>query len=327
MKTSPDYNGKPNNSGINNIFINLFKVVKILVLVLVLYFIIRNVVDLVQVQNAGMEPTLIAGETLLVNKLKYKLGEIKYGDMVAFYYPQQSEQENIRRVIGLPGDKVTIKKSKVWVNDQELNEPYIAASPEYSGEWVVPDRSLFVLGDNRNFSEDSHNRGFVPFDNVSGKAIAVIWPLINFRGLPTPNIFSSNIAPVENIFVSEQTPTPMIIEMNDKFIIRQVQNGDNLSQFAKKYGTSEGAIIRVNYFINLPLIKNDLIVIPVGFSSVAQMPYFQPYEVTEEGLTIDDLAAEFAANLDDLIAYNGIDKGNQLNIGDWLIIPRNAPGY
>ena len=157
---------------------------------LVLTFIIDCAIGRARVQKTSMEPTLLPGEILLVNKLEYKLGEIERGDIVTFHYPLDPKLDYIKRVIGLPGDKVVVKDSQVWVNDQELYEPYISAPPEYNGVWEVSEGNLFVLGDNRNPSADSHVWGFVPLENVIGKVFAVYWPVTKIRGLPTPDIFA-----------------------------------------------------------------------------------------------------------------------------------------
>lgn len=188
---SPDFNGEPKKSGSKVFFRNLFEIAQMLVMALVLYFIIDSAVGRVRVQKISMEPTLLPGEILLVNKLEYKLGEIEHGDIVTFHYPLDPTLDYVKRVIGLPGDRVVVKEGQVWVNDQELFEPYISAPPEYDGVWDVPEENLFVLGDNRNPSTDSHVWGFVPLENVIGKAFAVYWPVTKIRGLPTPNIFAS----------------------------------------------------------------------------------------------------------------------------------------
>ena len=80
-------------------------------------------------------------------------------------------------MIGRPGDHVAIRNGSVIVNGYTLDETYIAAAPNYSGEWTVPPGQLFVLGDNRNDSSDSHAWGMVPFDNVIGKGILIYWPV------------------------------------------------------------------------------------------------------------------------------------------------------
>lgn len=137
-----------------------------------------------------MEPTLIHGEILLVNKLSYRFGEVGYGEIITFHYPLDPELDYVKRVIGLPGDTVEVTDGQIWVNGRELYEPYISAAPEYDGVWEVPQDSYFVLGDNRNPSADSHIWGFVPEENLIGKAFAVYWPVNKIRGIPAPDIFA-----------------------------------------------------------------------------------------------------------------------------------------
>ncbi len=79
-------------------------------------------------------------------------------------------------MVGVPGDHIEINNGTVWVNGEAQEEPYIADSPNYSGSWDVPLGQYFVLGDNRNNSSDSHSWGFLPMENLLGKALLVYWP-------------------------------------------------------------------------------------------------------------------------------------------------------
>lgn len=130
----------------------------------------------VRVDGSSMRPTLQTGEYVLVNRLAYRFGEPQRGDIIVFRAPISPEEDLIKRVIGLPGEAVKIESGSVYVNDAALAEPYIAASPNYSGKWSVPADHLFVLGDNRNDSSDSHSWGLVPIENVIGKAVLIYWP-------------------------------------------------------------------------------------------------------------------------------------------------------
>jgi signal peptidase I len=147
-----------------------------LFLAILLFVVINSLTARIRVDGFSMEPTLHSGEFILVNKLAYKLGSPKTGDVVVFRYPRDPQQEFIKRVIGIPGDHVQIANGKVSVNGTPLYEPYIAAPPAYNEEWEVPPKALFVLGDNRNNSSDSHQWGPVPMDNVIGKALFIYWP-------------------------------------------------------------------------------------------------------------------------------------------------------
>lgn len=168
----------------------LFEIVQMLVMAFVLYFMIDAVLGRVRVQKISMEPTLVQGEILMVNKLAYKLGDVHYGDIVTFHYPEDPELDYVKRAIGLPGDTVEVKDGVVRVNGLELYEPYISAAAEYEGTWNVPEDNYFVLGDNRNPSADSHVWGFVPEENLIGKAFLVYWPVDKIRIIRTPDIFA-----------------------------------------------------------------------------------------------------------------------------------------
>ena len=159
-----------------------------ILLALLLFLAINTVTSRVRVENISMEPTLQPGYLLIVNKLAYKLGEPKHGDIVVFHYMGDNNEGYIKRVIGLPGDEVKIENGTVYVNGIALNEPYIAAFPAYSGTWKVPEGSLFVLGDNRNNSSDSHQWGFVDLDDVVGKAVFIYYPFDVIGSLVIPDL-------------------------------------------------------------------------------------------------------------------------------------------
>jgi signal peptidase I len=151
-------------------------VLETIVLSVLLFLAINTISARIRVDGFSMEPTLKNGEFVIVNKLAYTLGKPKIGDVIVFRYPRNPQEEYIKRVIGLPGDQVNIANGQVMVNGQTLKEPYIFSPPRYVSDWTVPPNSLFVLGDNRNNSSDSHNWGPVPMDNVIGKALFVYWP-------------------------------------------------------------------------------------------------------------------------------------------------------
>jgi signal peptidase I len=167
----------------------LLEILETLVIALVLYFLIDAVVARVRVENISMKPTLQPGEFLIVNKLAYRFSDYQHGDIVVFHHTVQ--EDYIKRVIGVPGDQVVISGGQVMINGSTLNEPYIAAPPDYTGNWTVPEGMLFVLGDNRNLSSDSHKWGFVPEESVVGKALVVYWPLNDAKLLTKPLIVNA----------------------------------------------------------------------------------------------------------------------------------------
>jgi len=154
----------------------ILDVVETLLLSVVLFLAINAVSARVRVDGFSMHPTLENGEFILVNKLAYRLGEPSRGDIVVFRFPLDPQQDLIKRVIGLPGDRVAMRNGELSINDEPIPETYIAAAPDYTGEWVVPAGSIFVLGDNRNDSSDSHSWGMLPLQNVIGKAVVIYWP-------------------------------------------------------------------------------------------------------------------------------------------------------
>jgi signal peptidase I len=148
------------------------------ILLSVLLFILINAVSArIRVESISMQPTLYEGNFVLVNRVAYRLGEVSRGDIIIFRFPLNPDKTPyIKRVIGLPGDKILVENGKVFVNGVAIQEPYVKSMPNYSGSWTVPEDQLFVLGDNRNNSSDSHSWGFVPRENILGKAELVYWP-------------------------------------------------------------------------------------------------------------------------------------------------------
>ena len=151
-------------------------ILETLVLAVVLYFGINAVSARVRVDGFSMRPTLQDGEYILVNKLAYKFSEPVRGDIVVFVFPVNPEEDLIKRIIGVPGDTITIQEGMLTVNGVVVDEPYINAPPAYNGTWQVPEGELFVLGDNRNDSRDSHQWGLLPIENVIGRAVLIYWP-------------------------------------------------------------------------------------------------------------------------------------------------------
>lgn len=162
--------------------------VETILLALVLFLAINALTARVRVENVSMQPTLEPGEFLVINRVAYKLGEPHLGDIIVFHAPDVIDEEYIKRVIGLPGDEVRITDGIVYINDQPLYEPYIAQMPNYTGTWVVPEEEVFVLGDNRNNSSDSHLWGFVPFEDIVGKALLIYWPISEISLLRSPTV-------------------------------------------------------------------------------------------------------------------------------------------
>jgi signal peptidase I len=153
------------------------------------------------IPSASMEPTLEVGDRVLVNKLSYDLHDVHRGDIVVFKRPpleMQDFPDLVKRVIGLPGDSVSSKDGHIYINGKLLNEPWLPDSPSsYTGALPddqhpqfnmpgpvkVPAGQYFVMGDNRTDSEDSRFFGTIPKGLIVGRAMAVVWPLGQIKGV------------------------------------------------------------------------------------------------------------------------------------------------
>ncbi|MBI3914723.1 MAG: signal peptidase I [Chloroflexi bacterium] len=151
--------------------------IETIALTLVAFFLIRLAIQNFRIEGASMEPNFHDGQFLIVNKLVYQWGKPERGDVLVFIFPNEPSRDFIKRVIGVPGDRVLVAHGRVQVNGEWLEEPYQPNLGSYSFEpAVVGDGELFVLGDNRNYSSDSHTWGMLPRQNVIGKAWLSYWP-------------------------------------------------------------------------------------------------------------------------------------------------------
>lgn len=179
------------------------------IFILLVFLIVRGVIQNFKIEGQSMEPNLHTGQYILVNKIVYfhfdmnaplrllpgnadLASRIVYpfhmprrGEIVVFEYPRDMSKDYIKRVIGLPGDTVLIKDGQVYVNDQLLDEAYLQGvqttcrgdDPCNFGQPVtVPQGAVFVMGDNRNNSSDSREWGALPLDGIIGKAWVSYWP-------------------------------------------------------------------------------------------------------------------------------------------------------
>lgn len=138
------------------------------------------VIQPVKVEGTSMQPNLVDQERVFVNKFVYHLSEVHHGDIVVFWYPRDVSKSFIKRIIGIPGDRIEITRGQVLRNGRPVREPYVL--PQYLDyesyhTVVVPPGYYYVLGDHRNSSNDSRNWGLVPQENIFGKAIFRYWPV------------------------------------------------------------------------------------------------------------------------------------------------------
>lgn len=188
----------------------LWELMQTVLLTLLIFFAMRAVVQNFKVEGTSMEPTLHNNQFLIINKVTYArvdgtpverlfvktpqdagtprflFGEPGRGDIVVFRFPAQPEKDFIKRIIGVPGDHVEVRAGRVYLNGELQDEPYIRDGASYDRPaQIVPKGQYFVLGDNRPNSSDSHVWGFVPADNLVGKAWFAYWPPSDWGPLAT----------------------------------------------------------------------------------------------------------------------------------------------
>ena len=137
-----------------------------------------------QVKGASMEPTFISGDYILTSKITYKFKSLQRGDVIVFKSPKNPDVDYIKRIIGLPGDRINIDNGNIFVNEMMINENYISARTNlweggFSKNGVtitVPENNLFVMGDNRPRSSDSREFGTIPIESIIGDVFFRYFP-------------------------------------------------------------------------------------------------------------------------------------------------------
>ena len=177
-----------------------------IILTVLIFFLVKSLVQNFRIQGTSMEPNFHTDQYILVNKVAYfhvdvnaflriipgvkadgvhnvwLFGGPHRGDVIVFQYPKAPEDDYIKRVIAFPGETIAVHHNIAYVNGKPLAEPYIKQEEAfgYTSEYpetIVPANELFVMGDNRNGSSDSRSWGFLPVDNIIGKAWFDYWPL------------------------------------------------------------------------------------------------------------------------------------------------------
>jgi len=187
-----------------------------IIFVLIAVIVIRFFVgELRWIPSGSMHPTLIEKDRLFVEKVTKWYRPLQRGDIVVFYPPDERLKKDvfsylarltgimckdiayIKRIVGMPGDKFEIRKNEmgehfVYINDKELDEPYILSSSDwisctddmYCGPFAIPEGSYFMMGDNRGNSQDSRFWGFLPKERIIGRSVFIFWPLDRIRLIP-----------------------------------------------------------------------------------------------------------------------------------------------
>lgn len=160
-----------------------WEVIETIVLAVVLAFLIRTFVfESYEVEGISMQPTLHTGERVLVNKLIYDFESPKTGQIIVFRSPVIKTQDWIKRVIGVPGDTISVQNNVVYINGKRYHEPFLKYRTSMNvPPTKVPPGYLWVEGDNRPKSYDSRYFGLLPMKNVKGQAFVAWWPIADFR--------------------------------------------------------------------------------------------------------------------------------------------------
>lgn len=196
------------------------EIIETVIFILLAFFIVRGMVQNFKIEGHSMDPTLHHGQYILVNKLVYFHFDLnaplrllpgkqdlpkniiypfhmpQRGDIVVFHAPAE-QRDYIKRVIGLPGEHVVIRDGNVFVDGEQLDEPYLLSPTTCEGlrptcDIVVPEGSLYVLGDNRPNSSDSRSWETLPLENVVGQAWISYWPQEHWGVIPTPSYAIGN---------------------------------------------------------------------------------------------------------------------------------------
>lgn len=166
---------------------SIFEIVEIVVIALILSWVLRTfVVEARVIPTGSMLPTIQLQDRVVVDKLFFKFTGLHRDDIVVFRPPPAANatEDFIKRIIGLPGETLQVANGKVYINGKPLVEPYELQPPNYSfGPIKIPANCYFVMGDNRNNSDDSHEWGVLPAQNITGRSLFRYWPLDRFGAL------------------------------------------------------------------------------------------------------------------------------------------------
>ena len=193
------------------------EIIETVVLTVLMFLVIRFAVQNFNIEGHSMEPSLHDQELILVDKWTYLFHPPSRGDVIVFVAPPQPSQDYIKRVIGIPGDVITIQNTTVIVDGVPLKETYV--DPRNQGttfedrnivNMVVPPNDYFVLGDNRANSSDSRVWGFVPKQNIIGRAALVYWPLQQDNDGFLPNVSA--------VYASVHQGSSALTTLSDGFI-------------------------------------------------------------------------------------------------------------
>lgn len=170
------------------------EIIETIVLTVVIFAAINFLSGRFRIEGPSMMPTLNPGQYLIINKVVYRLHPPGRGDIIVFHHPRSPDRDLIKRVVGVPGDVVEVRKGEVSVNGALLDEPYVLQPGRNSGHYELGPDEYFVLGDNRPNSDDSRNWGTVKGDQIVGKAWLSYWPPGEWEIVPHSNLPDGSVS-------------------------------------------------------------------------------------------------------------------------------------
>lgn len=176
----------------------LREILSTIILAVIIFVLLQTTFQTFIVIGSSMEPNFEWTQRLVINKMVYRFQEPERGDVIVLELADNPNVDYIKRVIALPGDDVEVENGQVYVNGYPLDEPYIKEAPNYAmQEREVPADNYFVLGDNRNNSNDSHNSWTVPRENIVGKVWLSIWPPARWGIVPDYPLQEQLVSPTQ----------------------------------------------------------------------------------------------------------------------------------
>jgi signal peptidase I len=197
----------PTESGRSGLKGFLFDILETLLLTIVIYAVLSTFIGRYKVLSISMEPTLHEGQYLLISKQTHRVWPLERGDIIVFKYPNNPEKFYIKRLIGLPGENVELRRGKLYVDGELTPEPWLPQDLHWtsSGQWTLAEDEYLVMGDNRNNSSDSRRWGPITKSHFIGQAFFRYWPIPDLglvRRAPTPTPTPRTVRPFESLLNS-----------------------------------------------------------------------------------------------------------------------------
>jgi signal peptidase I len=151
-------------------------VLETIILALLIYAGLRFLVRNFRIDGSSMEPSLHHGQLIVIARWSYWFQTPKRGDVIVFSAPNAKNRDLVKRVVGLPGEQISVRNGQVFVDGEQIQEPYAQPGQYTGGSWTLGENELFVMGDNRSRSQDSRSWGPLQTSRIVGKGLVCYWP-------------------------------------------------------------------------------------------------------------------------------------------------------